>query len=83
MKHLSNVLLAISLLFVVVFGFMLFWQKQQNEHNEKMVVQLNEPTTEQTVITLPVVPEQKAMRQKIKDGVQSILAYILGIFSKI
>jgi len=79
MKHLSNILLAIAFILAVVFGFVLFWQKQQNEHTEKMIVQLTDPPTEQ----LPVVEEQKTKGQKIKDGVQSTLAYMLGIFSKI
>ncbi|MBX2901851.1 MAG: hypothetical protein KF775_19535 [Cyclobacteriaceae bacterium] len=78
MKHFSNIFFAIAAVLTIVFAFMLLWQKQQNEHTEKIVVQLTETQNEE----LPVIQKEKTKGQKIKDGVQSTLAYIVGIFTR-
>lgn len=80
---LSKILFRLALLLGVIFGFVLLFQKQQNDHTEKMVVQLTNHPTKQSILTLPVVQEQKTRSQKIKEGAQSALAYVLGVFSKI
>jgi hypothetical protein len=80
---LSNILVGLALLLGVIFGFVLLFQKQKNDHTEKMVVQLTNHPTKQSVLTLPVAQDQKTRSQKIKDGVQSMIAFVFGVFNRI
>lgn len=85
MKHLTNILFIIAIILAVVFSFMLFWQKQQNLHTEKMMAQMGSTQLqpEQGAITIPALENTKTLGQKMRDGAQSIIAFFLGIFTKL
>jgi len=75
-------LLALAFVLGVVFIFIYALQKQQNEHTEKMLataVDLKQQTFAVAEVTTETVPTRW---QNIKEGAQSVLAFLGGILTK-
>lgn len=82
---LSYILFGFALILAVVFGFMLFWQKQQNEHTERMVENavVQAQQKQKPIIELVRVEQAKSMKERMKDGVKSAIAFMLSVFTKL
>lgn len=84
MKNTINTLLVVAAILAIVFGFILFWQKQQHEHEEKMHASLLPLSlSPETNSEIPVTEDNNTTSQKISETLQSAIAFILGIFSKL
>lgn len=77
MKIFWYVLLPFAGILFLVFGFMLLWQKEQNEHNERM-----ESTRQSHVIKVQVVnKETKFLKEMIWEGLKSGVSFFYKLFS--
>jgi|GEM_PF-6575881 len=84
MKNTITVLQWAFAIVVAILVFLFFWQKQQNEHTEKMIDKAAEQAKQNRseVIELGQEVENKSVREKVGDGIKSVIAFVLGIFSK-
>ena len=83
----KNTITALQWTFAIVGAiliFLFFWQKQQNEHTEKIIGKTAEHAKQNRseVIELGEVTENKSVREKLSEGVKGVIAFVLSIFSK-
>lgn len=86
MKNLLN-----TLGWVIVgfgFGFLIFLyfsQKLQNEHTEKMMYKAFEQTQQHRnqEIELAHVVENKSLKEKVRDGLKSVIGFFISLYTKL
>lgn len=85
MKTILNTLTPVIVILLIIFGFLLIWQKQQNEHTERMVEStVNQALQKQSsVVDIVQIEEEKSVKQRLQDGVKSVIAFVLNIFTKV
>ncbi len=85
MKTILNAITPVIVILLIIFGFLLIWQKQQNEHTGRMVENaVNQAQQKQEpVIELVQVEEEKSLRERMKHGLKSAIAFVLSIFTKL
>lgn len=79
MKNLTVVLGWTFAILFVVFGFIYFWQKEQNGYNERMMKTLADSYQTQAV---EIVEEKRNLVGTIWDGIKSFAGFCISIIFK-
>ena len=83
MKNLPTVLAWIPVILLIIFGFLLSWQKKQNDHDEqimKLRIDFDNSKQVQNVGAVDL-KEKLSVREKIWMGIKSFATFCLRIWA--
>ncbi len=81
MKNLVTILGWTFGILLIVFAFILYFQKEQNQHHER-VMNAHFANADLKAAQTIQVEEVKSLREKCWDGIKGFCAFCLSVFTK-